>query len=169
MIYVIVTEIIAYCFSSFTTVNNAFVYNIFMLVSFMFYFYWFLKAQSAKKIVIQIMMLLFLISYIYSAFQEQFFYGLLKFPFLIGTLITLVLVSFLFAEILTSEDVIVFRHSQKFWFATGLLIFNIGFLPILFFQNVLDSYSMYHGLIIMILNVLLYGCFIIGFSVKIKE
>jgi len=169
MIYVVISEIIAFCLGYFTTVNNTFIYNIYVLICFVFYFYWFLKVQPAKKSMIKIIMIIFIVSYIYAVFQRQFFSSIMMVPFLVGTLSILILVSFLFTDMLKSEDVTEFKNSQKFWFATALLIFNIGFLPILFFQSVLDSHSSYHGLIMMILNVLLYGCFIIGFSVKIKK
>ncbi|WP_144439123.1 hypothetical protein [Lutibacter profundi] len=55
-----------------------------------------------------------------------------------------------------------------FWISIGLLLFYVGILPII----IMSSFLEYRGLfdyIILLLNIIMYGCFITGFLVSKKE
>lgn len=142
--------------------------NIYTIISFLFFYWWFYKILKAKKIILW-MAFLFLISITISIINEHFLEKLWKTPLITGTFSILILVSLLFSEMLKNNEIINYFKSQRFWFATGLLIFYIGFLPVLFFQNVINTKSAHYGLIMTFLNVMLYGSFIIGFLCQPKQ
>ena len=135
--------------------------NGFTIISFLFYYWWYHKILKRRKI-IYVLLLIFIASFSASLMLEDL-NKLWKYPLITGTFSILILVSILFSEILRDITAVNYLKSQKFWFSTGLLIFYIGFLPVLYFQNVVDTKSSHYGLIMAFLNVLLYGSFIIGF------
>lgn len=166
MVYVIITEIVAYTITFFKQYDNDFVYNIFTIVSCSFYFFWYYKLLISKRILIYLLSFSFIVVYIISIIEGNFFKEILEYPFLIGALSIVLLTSLMFVKIIKDKESINYKKSQKFWFATGLLIFYVGYLPIPFFLNDLDAYSILYGFLLMVLNILLYGCFIIAFNVK---
>ena len=166
MVYVIITEIVAYTITFFPQYDNDFVYNIFTLVSFLFYFFWYYKLLISKRILINLLSISFIIVNIISIIKGSFFAEILSFPVLVGALSVVLLTSLMFVKIIRDKESINYKKSQKFWLATGLLIFYVGYLPLPFFLNVLDAYSFTYGFLMMLLNILLYGCFIIAFNLK---
>ncbi|MGB0427329.1 MAG: hypothetical protein ACPGEC_00200 [Flavobacteriales bacterium] len=92
-----------------------------------------------------------------------------RYPLITGTFSVLLMVSLLFSEILKDRNAINYLKSQRFWFSTGLLLFYVGFIPVLFFVNQIDAGERYFSIIITLLNVLLYGSFIIGFTCQQKK
>lgn len=169
MVYVLVHELACLIFAYYTLIGNNFVINIYIIISFIFYFYWFNKVLKNKRIYIVVALILFVISVMYSFSLGTFYTKIWFHPMLIGTISILMFVCLIFSEMLNSKEVVNFKQSQKFWFAIGLLIFYLGYLPILFFQDYIQSHSINYSLVLTILNIFLYGCFSKGFKCQIKN
>lgn len=164
MVLVVLVEIPAFIMSK-LHVNNLPLYNTYMLLSFIFFFHWFYHILKQKRLIL-IMTFLFVAVYVYNLFNQSFFYGLLSNALAFGTIEILILVSILYLNILQADYIISYKDSRRFWIATGLLLFHIGFLPISFFQQSIDVNSLAYNSIMTLLNVIVYGSFIKGFSCK---
>lgn len=161
LIYVVLNETVGLVFRILES-PSAFIYNIYMIISFSFYLYWFGLILKKKKMA-HLFLLLFLITVLFSLNYESFWESLLLLPFTVGTVFVLFCVASYFLDLLEKTYTINLQRSQKFWIITGLLIFNIGFLPLVFFQSELNTFGIAYSLIITLLNVILYVSYIIGF------
>ena len=161
LIYVIITEASGYILSYYRP--NFPVYNVFTIVSGFFYLFWFRSILNQKK-VITIFIVLFFGSIITSFLLEDFFESLWGISLILLAFLILCCVTLYFSKLLNSSTVIEFQKEQQFWICTGLLIFYLGFMPLLLFQ---DSYFKLvisdYLFAIMTLNSIMYGFFIISF------
>lgn len=162
MVLVVLVEVPGFIMSRWL-INTSPLYNTYMLLSFSIFFIWFYKILKSRPIVL-LSAFLFLAGYVYSLITQDFMYGLLSYALAVGTIAILVLVFMLYLDMLKSDNVINYKDSRRFWIATGLLLFHIGFLPISFFQSVVDVYGLEYSFILTGLNVIVYGCFIKAFS-----
>lgn len=162
MVLVVLVEVPGFIMSRWL-INTSPLYNTYMLLSFSIFFIWFFKILKSRSIVL-LSAFLFLAGYVYSLITQDFMYGLLSYALAVGTVAILILVFMLYLHMLQSDNVINYKDSRRFWIATGLLLFHIGFLPISFFQSVVDVYGLEYSFILTGLNVIVYGCFIKAFS-----
>ncbi|MCX2681497.1 hypothetical protein OOZ15_16205 [Galbibacter sp. EGI 63066] len=58
---------------------------------------------------------------------------------------------------------------MPFWIATGALVFNLMTIPIFVFSEQLNYSHQYYRGILNISNIVLYGCFIIGFIINARN
>lgn len=161
LIYVVINESVALVLRI-LEMSSVFIYNIYMIISFSFYLYWFGLVLRNKKMA-NLFLSLFIITVLFSFIFESFWESLSSLPFTVGTVLVLLCVGSYFLEIIGKTKTIILQRSQKFWIITGLLIFNVGFLPLVFLQKELDTLGMAYSIVMTLLNVLLYGCYIIGF------
>ncbi|MEE9349237.1 MAG: hypothetical protein V3U80_04260 [Flavobacteriaceae bacterium] len=159
--YVVLNEILGYLVSA-NGYANWFLYNIFTIVSFSFYFYWFFAILKEKKMVI-LLSILFSVSIFYALIYEDFFSAIWSIPLTVGTIIILILATIFYRNLLNKTEVVNFKRSQKFWIVSGLLIFYLGFLPIQLFMFTLSIKGIPIRIMITILNIILYGCYIKSF------
>jgi len=160
--FVLVVELLGYLIPQLFKIKNQFIYNIFTIVSFSFYLYWFNLILKRKRL-INIGYILFAISIFFSIFFEDFFKDLWKISLTTGTVLVLFFSVFFYYDLLKRNEVFYYQKSQNFWIVTGLLIFYIAFLPIQLLQPYLDVKSINYRIIITILNIILYGIFTISF------
>lgn len=162
LIYVVVQEVVGFVLPLFDISNFA-VSNIYIIISFSFYLYWFGLILRKRKIP-YLFLLLFLISVPFSIyFEDVFWVDLLLSSFTAGTVLVLFCIALYFLELLGESKIVNLHQSQRFWIIAGLLIFNIGFLPLVFLGNYLDTYGLAYSIVLTILNVILYGTYTIGF------
>ncbi|WP_456379473.1 hypothetical protein [Lutibacter sp.] len=69
---------------------------------------------------------------------------------------------------MNSDKILVLNKLFIFWISIGVLTFNIGMIPVLLVGELINWTGIYNY-IILPLNVIMYGCFIIGFVVSEKE
>lgn len=165
VIFVIITEIIAFFLKN-TNLGNYFIYNLYILLSFLFYFYWFSLVLPIKKKWILSMVSMFLGFYMFSLLYEDIFNQILHLPMNFGTILVLYCVIYLFSALLTNKNEIEFLKSQKFWIATGMLIFYLGYLPIQYLPPLGKSYKLDYSFIITLLNIIYSLCLTISFYVS---
>ena len=163
-----VVEFIGINFSSWTGITNYFIFNFYMLLSFIYYIV--LLKSLVKKITYKITANIFLITfigfYIVNFFLIQNNLNItFTYSFALGVFFILILSSLYLMELFDSDNILNFKYSIYFWFILGVLLFHVPFLPFMLaidwflIQRVESIYS----LVIFVLNFFMYTCFIIGF------
>ncbi|MEX0274444.1 MAG: hypothetical protein AB3N16_08705 [Flavobacteriaceae bacterium] len=90
--------------------------------------------------------------------------NLQKYSFLTVALITIFFAVLNFRQLLQSDETIKIRGGIDFWVAAGLLLFNMGMVPFMLLSTYFHFRdSPYYVVTIIVLNLILYGCYTIGF------
>lgn len=163
-----VVEFIGINFSSWTGITNYFIFNFYMLLSFIYYIV-LLKSLVKKmtyKITANIFLITFIGFYIVNFFLIQNNLNItFTYSFALGVFFILILSCLYLMELFDSDNILNFKYSIYFWFILGVLLFHVPFLPFMLaidwflIQRVESIYS----LVIFVLNFFMYTCFIIGF------
>ena len=85
------------------------------------------------------------------------------YAFVVGSLGLLVLILFHFYQLLNSNEVLIIKHKLSFWISTGLLLFYVGIIPLVLLTKTFAISTLSRNVILISLNIILYGCYIIGF------
>lgn len=144
--------------------GNYWLYNAYTITSLLFYFYWYytiLKSALFKKWVV-LFTIVFSAVAIYSLFFQSWD-EYHKYTFVTGALFVLVLTVFHFYKLLNSNEVLIVKYKLSFWISTALLLFYMGMIPLMFLTEYLNITGLSYLIIIISLNLILYGCYIIGF------
>lgn len=155
-----IAGLIGYIFS----MDNEWMYNIFMLISFSFYLSWYysiLQRKGLKKTIIVFTALFVCIAFWSFAFQSWSSYH--KYTFVTGALLTMVCTIFHFWQLLNSDEILEVKYKLSFWISTGLLLFNMGMIPLMLLSSHLNFSEIQFYILIITLNIILYGCYSIGF------
>ncbi len=145
-------------------IGNYWLYNAFTITSLLFYFYWYytiLKSKVFRKWVM-VFTIVFSIVAIFSLFFQTW-NEYHKYTFITGALFVLVLTMFHFYKLLNSDEVLIVKYKLSFWISTALLLFYMGMIPLMFLTEYMDISGVSYLIIIISLNLILYGCYIIGF------
>ncbi len=145
--------------------SNYWLYNLYMVASFLFYLHWYhtiLENKTLKQVIVMFAGG-FLCVAVWNASRETM-NSYHEFTFVVGAIFTLVCTLFHFWQLLNSDEVLMVRYRLSFWISTGLLLFNMGMIPFMLLSDYFNFIgSTYYVVTIVLLNVLLYGCYIIGF------
>ena len=163
LIYTFCNEILAIVLSYHYPVRI--LYNLYILISFGVYMYWFdklLKFRFWKWII----WILFAAAFIYDAFTINLIKNLIKTTVNVQAVLLLIFSLVFFVKLLRSNEVIYYQRLPEFWIVCGLLMFYIGYVPLSLYLG--QGYNILHiyYIAIIILNLLLYGGYIVGFYVS---
>jgi len=145
------------------SIDNSWLFNIFTVTSFLFYFYWYYTILKSKKLrIITIAATLFflgmtLLTYIVPQLAGQ------GYAFVAGSFGLLILTVFNHYQLLKGDEVLILKYKLSFWISTALLLFYMGLIPFALLSKYLDLNEMTGSVILLCLNVILYGCYVIGF------
>ncbi|MAL58524.1 MAG: hypothetical protein CMC14_00600 [Flavobacteriaceae bacterium] len=151
-------------------VNNNGVYNAYTISSMLFYFYWYhsiLKRKVFKKTVIVFSILFGVIAFLSLCFENWNVYH--SYTFVTGALFLMVLTLFHFHQLLNSDEVLIVKYKLSFWISTALLLFYVGMIPLFFLAKYTNIMGLSYKIILLSLNVILYGCYMTGFLWTKKE
>ena len=87
---------------------------------------------------------------------------------IIGQFFIVLSIMIYFVEVLKSEVILTIQKSLIFWISLGVLIFNIGLLPVFVIGELIDWQGIFKY-IILSMNILMAASFITGFIVSEKE
>lgn len=149
------------------TFNTRILYNIYCVVSFCVYLYWFdkvLKLKSLKWVI----SLLFLGVILYDVYHGGIDRQLFKTAIFTQAILLIVFSFVYFARLLNKNEVINYQKIPEFWVIFGLLIFHIAFVPLSLVTGSGYQIQTAYFIAITILNCILYGAYIIGFYVAGK-
>ena len=144
--------------------NNFWLYNGYIATSFLFYFYWYhsiLKSALFRR-VIRLFSLIFL-GVAIGNFVIQEWNEYHNYTFITGAFFLLILTVFHFYQLLNSDHVLVVKYKLSFWISTGLLLFSMGMIPSFLLHEFHNFKGFSYVMTLVILNIILYGCYIIGF------
>ena len=145
------------------SLESKLLYSIFTVTGFLFYFYWYytiLKSKIFKRVALLSATLFIVITIITHIFPELKGQG---YAFVTASISLLVLTFFHFYQLLTGDEVLIVKYKLSFWISTALLLFYIGILPLMLLAEYIEINGMNYNIILLSLNVILYGCYIIGF------
>ncbi|MBX2827440.1 MAG: hypothetical protein KTR22_04725 [Flavobacteriaceae bacterium] len=139
-------------------------HNLYSVVSFVFYFYWFYRelTRPTPKAITLVFTTAFLL-FTLLAYTLPETWGGRGIAFFTGAIGIMVLTFFHFYQLLNSDEVLAIKHKLSFWVSTALLLFYMGILPTILMANYLDIEDSTRRIILICLNLILYGCYSIGF------
>lgn len=167
LLYVLCNEILAYYMLNHLKLITQPLYNVYTIVAFFVYFYWFWQVLEKPKW-IWVFPLLFLSAIVFDDINESFTQSLWSSSVLVLSVMSIFCSLAFFGKLLMSDNVIHYYKMQSFWVVAGVLIFFIGFVPLLLFQGILKGQTQTYQAVLAILNTVYYSFFIIGFYVSSK-
>ncbi len=162
--FAILVEIGGAVLSDVFVLPNFWLYNLYTLISFSFYFFWYhsiLKRSDFQKMVLTFAVLFVCVAFWNFIFQSWSSYH--KYTFITGALLTMVCTIFHFWQLLNSDEILEVKYKLSFWISTGLLLFNMGMIPLMLLSSHLNFSEIQFYILIITLNFILYGCYSIGF------
>lgn len=151
-------------------------FNIFMLISYSFFVYYFTSFLMKSKIKqrMKLMILFYLIIGIGNLiFSDIFFNGYSIFSSTSGTLIVLFSIFIFFFDLLKRDIVLSLKKHLPIYIAVGVLVYNLTVTPTdifsQYFEPENDLYVKLSGFITIGANIIMYTTFIIGFLVCAKN
>ncbi|MDD3722416.1 MAG: hypothetical protein PHW92_08005 [Lutibacter sp.] len=169
--YSLATEIAGFIFGQILKSNSFFIYNTWNLINNYFYLFFFLgilKSALKKKLLKYLLGIYTVLTIIDISYFTNFIERSMDNNIIIGSIIIVVSVMVYLTELLQDDAILNLKESMFFWISLGVLLFNIGFIPVFVIAEFI-SYSGVFRIITLILNLLLTGCFITGFIVSKKE
>lgn len=173
--YVVINECLGRYMSTKLDMNNNLIFNLYIFINFIFLFSiyrHYIKKQRTKQY-ITIFICVYIITLIFSYFflNENYATKLQVVPFIVGACFLVISVIFYFIEILKSEKILLITRNLLFWISVGILLFNVGAIPILIVREYDTGNKVLIQIIFLSLVILLNICYITGFIIsnKIKE
>ncbi len=129
--YSFFNELFALFYSEHVNNSNAFFYNVYQILEFIFYFVMYKQTVQKllnKKIISYLMALYFvsvIVNCFFSNFLEEFFVPSL----MVGAGGVVVSIILYFSEILNSDQILNINKMLKFWISVALLIFYVPNIP----------------------------------------
>ncbi|GGD11482.1 hypothetical protein [Hyunsoonleella pacifica] len=161
----IVDTILGKLVGKYTIINNIWLYYAYTGLSFLFYFWWYhtvLKNTLQKKVII-LFSVLFLLVYFVCGSQVDYH----KYVFVLGAVFLLVLTGFHLHDLINADDhALKIKYKLSFWITIALVLFNVGMIPFILLSKYFNVwiYNSAFTIILFFLNLILYGCYIIGFT-----
>lgn len=155
--------------------QNNFLYNAICSVQYVYFFLLYYKTIKTKRY--RKWVLAFLITFIVAIAVNFIWFQKLTVTvafysntFTLGAIFLIITIGLFFAEILNTEKVLYFKRYLIFWISIGLVVFYTGILPFVIYLKLLPDILSTDSLTIMffILNLFMYGCFIVGFILSRK-
>lgn len=169
--YSFVNEIIGFYFGYIVGVRNYVLSNTWSLVSAFFYMLFFLnsiKSTTKRKLIISFISIFAIYNIIsilfYRDYQNQYFVD----SYILGELFIVLTIMIYYAELLKIDSILNFKNSLFFWISIGVLIFNIGIIPVFVIAELIDYQGVFRY-IILGLNIVMTLSFITGFLISKKE
>lgn len=163
----LISEISAHFLKS-EQISFLFIYNIFIPIEYAFFIVLLsveIKNIIVKKISLQSVWIFSVIGFINLSFFEEYF--IYNYLYLIRCVLFIVFISFYLYELYKSDEVILLAQIPTFWISIGFFVFCVSTLLIMGFNSLMSKIdfelanSLYQSIIVS-LNILLYGTFIIA-------
>jgi hypothetical protein len=170
LLFAIVTQVTGFVYSANYKKSNHFIFNIYILVQFIFYFGIFYKTFQTKnlKLIALIIGLVFVIYYWSIIIFKTSFFIFNSASYSLGSILTIICCLLYFVSLFKSEEVVNYFRIPMFWIATGLLFFFVGdfvYMSLMGYivKHNLDTGGHIYRYIMVTLNLLMYGLFSLGF------
>ncbi len=153
--------------------NNYPIYNLYYIVSFAFYIFYFRNYFKKKEFIVSsnLMILLYVVGSVVSLFlTDAFFLRVSSFIYIVGSILIFLGVIFYFFEIFKSDKILTFYKSITFYVSIGAIIFHLSVTPIFiygsYYSNSKDpEFVQIYKIILTVANIFMYTCYTIGFII----
>jgi len=167
LIYGFLTEILGLWVGFNLKIQNYVIFNIYAIVNYLF-FYWLFKKHLKKarnKILVNLFMIGFiLVAIVSNVFYENIFDHYQSYIWFFGSTTLIITVILFFTEIFNSDVILKLKHYQIFWVAAGVLLFQLGFIPVFITTKYINySNGLTYGYILLLLNLISSICYSLGF------
>jgi len=168
LVFSFITYLIGFIFKSVLEINDFPVYNTYVILSFLFYIYFYKKLFKNKrnKKIMNLFLILFLVFTIVDILVLKTDYYndfIINSTIFVALLLIITLILFL-AEIINNERIIFFiKKSFIFWISAGSLLFFVGIIPIIVTASFLNFDGIFDTMLAG-LNLVMYGSVILGFT-----
>lgn len=156
--------------------DNAWLYNIYTFISFSFlinYFTSFIKSQKINKVFRLLTVIYIVTSLIILITSDLSFNSNSPFLTVVGTILLLIAIVYYYFSLLKIDEVIDLKKQLPVYISIGVLVFNLCITPIdifsLYYKRVNELYVTIRINLVLIINIFMYGTFIIGFLVCAKD
>jgi len=157
--------------------RNYWIYNIYMIGSFLFYtsfFKWFLKSDKAVNILNWLSVFYAIASVLYLFVKGGFFEGYSLVTLLAGTTLVLLSIFLYYYEIIKGDNILEIKNSLPFYISLGALFFHVCSAPVLIYsiyyrQSFNPEFVTVFRIVLYGSNFILYSSYIIGFIVCHKK
>lgn len=156
--------------------NNYWAYNIYFIISFMFYVFYFKRNLNSKKfkdILNIVMIIYFVLSVSDLVFTNIYFTGISLVTYIIGSILIFLSVMIYFFEILQSDKILSFHKEIPFYVAVGSMVFHLVVTPLFIYMEYYSKKNMdfvtVKRFILYSANIFMYTCYILGFIVCYKK
>ncbi len=165
--YGFLTEMTGVYISTILKRPNHIVFNIYALVQFEFFlwlFYHYIKTVKYKILVKIFSAIIFLFFVINSLIIQDITQTFQSYFLLPGSVLLIITVILFFIEILSSDAILKVKNLLIFWVAVGILLFQLGFLPVFIATKYINyNNGNTYGYILLILNFITSLCYSLGF------
>lgn len=150
-------------------IPNYIPYNIFYLVYFGFFIWWYselIKSKLLRRIMLALLFI-FVIFWLGNALFLDFTSNFLSYTYVLGTIFLTISIGLYLSEMLNTEEVVLnVSKSPYFWVAFGTLLFCVVYLPFELFQGFFEKNDPnLWTTVLFILNVIQYSCIALAFIV----
>ena len=147
------------------------IYNIFSFEFYLYILYSIIKSQKAKRIMVYILVG-FPIFWFVNLFFIQGFHNFQSISYALGCLLIVSFSIFYFFELFQHPISVKLINEPAFWLTSGLLFYYCCIFPFAamlnFVGSITDFISYTYQKIILVINILLYSLFTIGFLCRLK-
>lgn len=155
-------------------IKNYIVINLYLLIAFNSYMLLLLALLKRKrnKLISNCFLLLINLSFIVDMiYLHDIFMGLLTYYFTVGSSLLLVLSTLYLVEMVNSNKILHYKKSIYFWYILGILLFYLPFMPFVLASKMFlfNDLGATFSIVLFVLNLLMYGSFIIGFICSQKK
>lgn len=170
LIITLLTQAAGSLYSNYTYRSNHFIFNIYIGIEYLFYFFLFYRAFNNKKMkyLIVIFAMAFVVFYVANIFFGKGLFIFNTATYTLGSILTIISCLLYFVFLFLSNETINYFRMPMFWIATGLLFYYVGdsvYMSLLDYivKNNIDNGGHVYAIITVILNLLLYVLFTFGF------
>ncbi len=157
--------------------RNSWIYNIEVIIKFLFYSYFFLsyiKNKKMRKTLNYGMIFFFITTIINLIFSNIFFETISSYTYITGSILLMISIVFYFMEIMNTDEILYFKKTLPFYIAVGALLFHLSMTPLFIYSRYYSNsrspeYVSIYRLILTLANVFMYSCYSIGFLVCFKS
>lgn len=164
----ILTEILASFYVWVLIKSPSFILDIYTLIIMLLTIYWF-YGYLKNKIITSIAATAMIGSYVLGNYYVPDNSYELTAPVISAAIIITVLVFAFFNQLLKENNIIKYKNNRPFWLAIGLFVFHVNAMPFILFLPKVSRLSWQASLCIAFINIIMYGCFAFGLSIKNKQ
>ncbi|UNY98265.1 hypothetical protein MQE36_14380 [Zhouia spongiae] len=153
--------------------RNIWLMNIYDLVTYNFYLFFFLNViddKRTKRWIIFFVLVLWVAFILNLADNEMDLnFGYLNYVMLVGASSVFICSILYFLQVISEDKIFDIHKRLTFWLIVGMLFFQLACTPIFLFSKQLNFSDPVYNVILSISNYILYGSFIIGFMINAHE